>query len=258
MKIEKDIKVIFKPLVHITRYYKLVIASLLPPQNSKLFYERLKEETNGLILNSIFIVVISSAFVGAILTIQTAFNLSNPLVPRTTISFATRQVSILEFGPTIISVVLAGKLGSNIATQIASMKVTEQITALRIMGINPESYIILPKIVVLVLLNPVLIAISMIVCIIGGYLGGVISGVISGVDYINGLYEDFNPYILFYSFFKTMVFAFIIATVSSYFGYITDEKGGAKEVGKSGTKAVVMSNIFIFISNLVITDLILA
>ena len=242
---------------HISRYFKLVRKVFRSPQKGSIFYERILEEINVLIFNSIPIVAFSSLFTGAILTIQTAFNLSSPFIPKFMIGYATRETTFLEFSPTIISIVLVGKIGSSIATQTASMKISEQIVALEIMGVNSEAYTILPKVIVSVLLVPVLVLISMVVSILGGLFAGNITGVISMADYMEGIFFDFRPFVVSYALIKTMVFAFIFTTVSAYFGYITNPKGGAREVGKASTRAVVYSIVTIFIMNLLLTEMIL-
>ncbi|MEI8201842.1 MAG: ABC transporter permease, partial [Bacteroidota bacterium] len=161
-----------------------------------------------------------------------------------------------EFCPTIISLILAGKVGSSIASELGSMRITEQIDALEIMGINSANFLILPKIVASVLINPFLITMSMFLSISGGWLAGVLTGLVSSPNYIDGLQLDFHPYDVFYSIIKTIVFAFIISTISSYNGY--NISGGALEVGKASTKAVVSSSIFIILFNLILTQLLLA
>jgi phospholipid/cholesterol/gamma-HCH transport system permease protein len=205
-------------------------------------------------LNSLGIVTVISVFVGAVVTIQTAFNLDDPLVPDYYIAIATRESLILEFSPTIISLILAGKVGSNIASTLGSMRVSEQIDALEVMGVNPASYLIAPKILSLILFNPILIILSMCLGLVGGYLAA-LGGVLSVEDYLYGLTVDFKAYHITYAVTKTFVFAFLIVSISAYFGF--NVKGGAIEVGVNATKAVVSSSVAIIVSNYMLTQLLL-
>jgi phospholipid/cholesterol/gamma-HCH transport system permease protein len=185
-----------------------------------------------------------------------AFNIDTPLIPSYTIGFVTRQSVELEFAPTIISLILAGKVGSRIASEIGTMRVTEQIDALEIMGINPATFLILPKIVASMIINPFLIMMSMIFAVGGGWLAGIFTGLFPSAEYIYGIQSFFHMYDLFYAIVKTVVFAFIIASVSAYNGYYT--QGGALEVGEASTNGVVYSSIAIIFMNLILTQLLLA
>ena len=206
-------------------------------------------------LESLGIVAIISVFMGAVVTIQTAFNTDHPLLPIYAVGFATRQSIILEFSPTIISLILAGKVGSRIASEIGTMRVTEQIDALEIMGINSAGYLILPKIIASMIINPMLVVISIFLGVLGGWMASAITNVIPLSHYIYGILFEFAPYDVLYALVKTVVFAFLIASISGYFGYNT--KGGALEVGHASTKAVVFSSIYIIIFNLILTQLLL-
>lgn len=206
-------------------------------------------------LSSVWIVSIISLFVGAIVTIQTALNLDDPLVPDYYIAIAARESIILEFSPTMVSLILAGKVGSNIASTLGSMRVTEQIDALEVMGINPPCYLILPKIIATVIFNPILISLSMFLGLAGGFLAAVYVSGLAPSDFIQGLQLEFNGYYVWYALIKTMVFAFIITTVSAYYGYFV--KGGAIGVGINATKAVVTSSVAIIISNYILTQVLL-
>jgi len=192
---------------------------------------------------------------GAVITIQTAANLETALIPLETIGFAARQSVILELSPTIIALILAGKVGSNIASEIGTMRVTEQIDALEIMGVNSAAYLIVPKIIAAIFINPFLIILSMTVGIIGGWLAGTFTGTVPSVAFITGLQWDFIPFHVAYALIKTLFFAFIITSIPAYHGYFTS--GGALEVGRSSTKAVVYSSIVILIINYILTQLIL-
>lgn len=242
-------------LFHIGRYFMLLKETLSRPERIGLYWKRTVEEMDLLGVRSVGIVALLSAFMGAVITIQTSANITSAWIPSYLVGFTARQSTILEFSPTIISLILAGKVGSNIAAEIGSMRVNEQIDALDIMGVNSAGYLILPKIVASMLMNPFLVMVSMFLSIFGGWLAGVGTGIVSSVDYIQGIQYDFDPYIITYALIKTVVFAFIIATVAAYQGYYT--RGGTREVGISSTKAVVYSNVVILIANYALTQLLL-
>lgn len=225
------------------------------PEKWSIFKKQLILEIEKVGINSTALVMVLSFFVGAVVSIQTAFNMTNPLLPSYLVGLASRDSLILEFSPTMISLILAGKVGSSIASEIGSMRVTEQIDALEIMGINSASFLILPKIIASVFFFPFLIIISMCIGMIGAWVGGLSANVISA-DFFYGLKYEFNSFYITYAVIKTIFFAFIISSVSSYFGYHT--KGGAIAVGKSSTKAVVSSSILILIFNYILTDIILS
>jgi len=201
------------------------------------------------------IVAFISFFVGGVIAIQTALNLSNPLIPKSLIGFATRQSIILEFAPTFISIIMAGKVGSFITSSIGSMRVTEQIDALEVMGINSLNYLVFPKIIAL-LFFPFVIAVAMFLGIFGGWIAGVYGGFTSSTEFITGLQDSFDPFHLTYAFIKTFVFAFILATVPSWQGYYM--KGGALEVGKASTNSFVWTSVLIILSNYIVTQLLLS
>jgi phospholipid/cholesterol/gamma-HCH transport system permease protein len=226
------------------------------PQKQSIYFRQIMVEMENLGLASVGIVAIISVFMGAVLAIQMAFNIDTPLIPSYTIGFVTRQSVELEFSPTIISLILAGKVGSRIASELGTMRVTEQIDALEIMGINPATYLILPKIVASMIINPFLIMMSMLLAVIGGWLAGILTGLFPSAEYIYGIQSFFHLYDVFYAIVKTVVFAFLIASISAYFGYHT--KGGALEVGEASTNGVVYSSIFIIFMNLILTQILLA
>tara|TARA_B100000902_G_scaffold317490_1_gene309112 strand:- start:2028 stop:2768 length:741 start_codon:yes stop_codon:yes gene_type:complete len=212
-------------------------------------------EINQLGMSSIGFVSFISLFVGAVVTLQVAYNLENPLLPTYIIGLSSRDSLILEFSPTMISLVLAGKIGSHIASSLGTMRVTEQIDALEVMGVNSASYLVLPKICAAVLIHPFLIILSITLGLIGGWIAGNITGICPTQEYLLGIQYQFLPFNLAYALIKTVIFAFIITTVCSYFGYNT--KGGALEVGQSSTKGVVYTSILIIIFNYFITSLLL-
>jgi len=225
------------------------------PQRGKIFWNHLFDEFQHLGLESLGIVAIISTFMGAVVAIQTAFNIDSPLISMSMVGFTTAQSVILEFSPTVISLILAGKVGSRIASEIGTMRVTEQIDALEIMGVNSANYLIFPKVVACLLINPVLIVISIWLGVLGGWIAMEASGLVTTTDYLYGIRIDFDPYIVFYALIKTVFFAYIIATVAGYYGYVTE--GGALEVGQASTKAVVYSSILIILFNLILTQILL-
>ena len=210
------------------------------------FRHQLLLELEKIGLNSIGIVLFISFFVGGVVSIQTALNLQNPLLPKYLIGLASRDSLILEFSPTMISLILAGKVGSSIASEIGSMRVSEQIDALEIMGVNSASFLILPKIVASLFFFPFLVILSMSIGMIGAWIGS-LSVNITTTDFIYGLRYEFISFYVAYAIIKTLVFAFIVSSISAYFGY--HAKGGAIAVGKSSTEAVVYSSIVILVFN---------
>ncbi len=220
----------------------------------EILYKQIFKEINDLVLDSIQIVSILSFFIGGVVSIQMALNLENPLLSKTLIGFATRQSVILEFAPTFISIIMAGKVGSYITSSIGTMRVTEQIDALEVMGINSLNYLVFPKIVA-IMLYPFAVAISMFVGILGGWVAAVFGGFAPSGDFIQGLQMDFNSYHVTYALIKSVVFAFVIATVPSFHGYYM--RGGALEVGKASTTSFVWTSVVIIIVNYILTQLLL-
>lgn len=212
------------------------------------------KEIDELIIGSLGIVAFLSFFIGGVVALQTALNLGNPLIPKTLIAFAARQSIILEFSPTFISIIMAGKVGSFITSSIGSMRVTEQIDALEVMGVNSLNYLIFPKIIAL-LTYPFVIAISMFLGIIGAYASAVLGGFVDSDTFLMGLQEDFEGYHIFYAFFKTFLFAIILATIPSYHGYYMT--GGSLEVGKASTTSFVWTSVAIIVTNYIATQLLL-
>lgn len=240
---------------NIGNYTKFIFSVFGRVERFKLNLKNFFTEVNKLGLNSLGIVSIISIFMGMVITLQTSAQIENPLIPAWTIGFTTRQSLILEFCPTIISLILAGKVGSNIASELGTMRVTEQIDALEIMGVNSKSFLVLPKILAAVFINPFLVVYAMVLGILGGAFVGQAAKVVSMSDYVYGLRIDFDPYTVTYSLVKTAIFAFIITSVPAYHGYYT--KGGSVQVGVSSTKGVVYSSILILIANLLVTQIML-
>ncbi len=243
---------LFENVGKFSRFLVLVVSK---PPKWKAFFSQILQEIHKLGINSIGIVAIISLFMGAVITLQTAYNLINPFLPDYLVGYTTRESMILEFSSTIVGLILAGKVGSNIASEIGSMRVTEQIDALEIMGINSANHLVLPKIIAAILINPFLYVLSVFIGISGGLLAGSLSGTVNFVDYIEGVQFSFVPYYISYSLIKTVVFAFIITAIPSYYGYYV--KGGSLEVGKASTKAVVNSSILILLANVILTQLLL-
>lgn len=225
------------------------------PQRRRFFYESLFKEIEELGLKSLGIIMFISFFIGGVIALQTALNLESPFIPKSLIGFAAKRSIILEFAPTFCSIILAGKVGSYITSSIGTMRVTEQIDALEVMGINSLNHLVLPKVIATIFFYPFLISLGMVLGIFGGWVAGVLSGLFSGLDYIEGLQMDFNPFLVTYAMIKTLVFAFLIATVPSYHGYYV--KGGSIAVGKASTKSVVWTTILIVIFNYFLTQMLL-
>ncbi|WP_334055648.1 MlaE family ABC transporter permease [Polaribacter sp. P097] len=240
---------------HIGKYYLMLKQVFKRPQKARVFYDALLKEIEELGLKSLGIILFISFFIGGVIALQTALNLDSAFIPRSLIGFATKRSIILEFAPTFCSIILAGKVGSYITSSIGTMRVTEQIDALEVMGINSLNHLVLPKVIATVLFYPFLITLGMVLGMFGGWLAGVLSGLFSGVNYIEGLQTDFQPFLIVYALIKTLVFAFLIATVPSYHGYYV--KGGSIAVGKASTQSVVWTTILIVIANYFLTQMLL-
>ncbi len=240
---------------HIGKYFLMLKQVFTKPQRARVFKEALMREVEELGHKSIGIIAFISFFIGGVIALQTALNLESPFIPKSLIGFAAKRSVILEFAPTFCSIILAGKVGSYITSSIGTMRVTEQIDALEVMGINSLNYLVLPKIIATVLFYPFLIVLGMFLGIFGGWIAGVISGLFSGTDFISGVQMEFNPFLITYALIKTVVFAFLIATVPSYHAYFV--KGGSLEVGKASTQSVVWTTVVIVISNYFLTQMLL-
>lgn len=225
------------------------------PEKFSMFRKRLFEEIQWIGINSMPIVFLMSVFIGGVISLQTASNMTNPMLPTYTIGFITRSSTILELSPTIISLILAGKVGSNVASEIGTMRITEQIDALEIMGVNSLSYIVLPKVISAIIFFPILIIFSMVLALIGGWLSLLASNLSDTETYLYGLRYEFKPSDVIYAIGKTTVFGFLIVSISSYFGYYS--KGSSLDVGRSSTQAVVSSSVAILLANFLITQMFL-
>lgn len=243
-----------KYLEAIGKYFIMIWEVFKKPTKWRIMKTLILKEIDELLFGAMGIIIFISFFIGGVVTIQTALNLTNPLLPKSLIGFAARQSVILEFAPTFTSIIMAGKVGSYITSSIGTMRVTEQIDALEVMGINSLNYLVFPKIVA-IMLYPFAVAISMFVGILGGWVAAVFGGFAPSGDFIQGLQMDFNSYHVTYSLIKSVVFAFIIATVPSYHGFYM--RGGALEVGKASTTSFVWTSVVIIIVNYILTQLLL-
>lgn len=242
-------------LEHIGKYFLMLKQVFKKPQRARIFKEMLVRELDDLGNKSLGITAFISFFVGGVVAIQTALNVDNPMIPKYLIGFATKRSIILEFAPTFISIILAGKVGSFITSSIGTMRVTEQIDALEVMGINSLNHLVLPKILATIFFYPFIIIISIFLGIFGGYIAGTLTGLYSTTDYIVGIQLDFDSYLIKYAMIKTIVFAFVIATIPSYHGYYV--KGGSLEVGRASTQAVVWTSVVIILLNYFLTQMLL-
>ena len=242
-------------LAQVGQYCMLMRKVFSRPEKGAIYRRRIVFEAQALGMNSIGLTAIISVFIGAVITLQMSINLESAFIPQYLIGYATRETMILEFSSTVVALILAGKVGSNIASEIGTMRITEQIDALEIMGVNSASYLILPKIVATVLFFPLLTILSIMIGILGGYMIAAFTGIMIPADYVEGLLYDFRPYSIVYSLIKIAVFAFIITSVSAYYGYYA--QGNSLEVGRASTRAVVASSIVIMIFNLILTQILL-
>lgn len=244
-----------KMLTHIGRYFLMIKEVFNKPLKWSVMKGLIFKEIDDLIIGSLGIVAFISFFVGGVVSIQTALNLTNPLIPKYLIGFATRQSVILEFSPTFISIIAAGKVGSFITSSIGTMRVTEQIDALEVMGVNSLNYLVFPKMIAMTL-YPFVIGLSMFLGILGGWMAAVYGGFTSSDEFIQGSQIEFIPFHVAYAFIKTMLFAFLLSTIPSYHGYYM--KGGALEVGKASTVSFVWTSVVIILMNYLVTQLLLS
>lgn len=242
-------------LHNIGTYFIMIKDMFRKPTRWSVMRGLIFKEIDDLIIGSMGIVAFISFFVGGVVTIQTALNIDNPLIPKYLVGFATRQSVILEFAPTFISIIMAGKVGSYITSSIGTMRVTEQIDALEVMGINAINYLVFPKFIAM-MFYPFVISIAMFLGILGGLAACVYGGFTTVEDYIRGVQEDFIPFHMAYAFIKTFVFAFLLATIPSYYGYFM--RGGSLEVGKASTTAFVWTSVAIILSNYLLTQMLLS
>jgi phospholipid/cholesterol/gamma-HCH transport system permease protein len=237
------------------RYLLMIKGMFSKPENMKVYWKEFMHQCNDIGIGSLGIVVIISVFMGAVSAVQTAYQLVSPVIPKSTIAQIVRDTVILEFAPTLVCIVLAGVVGSKIASELGNMRVSEQIDALEIMGINTKAYLIMPKVAAALVVIPMLVVISGVLGIWGGRLAGVASGILSAAEYDKGLLASFFAYNVFFALTKAYTFAFIISTIPAYYGYYV--KGGALEIGRSSTKSVVVSCVLILFADYILAALLL-
>lgn len=247
--------VLKKSLDSFGRYCHFLWRSFGIPEKWKVFFQRYIDEITKLGLDSIPLILIVSLFIGSLCTILIKLNLNNPLLPSYTVGLSTREIILLEFSSSILCLILSGKIGSNIASEIGTMRVTEQIDALDIMGINSANFLVMPKITGLVTIMPFIVIICMATSLFGGWLICVLTGIVSPNVFIYGIQTMFIEWYVWFALIKSLFFAFIISSISAYYGYTV--QGGSVEVGKASTDAVVMSNIMILVADVILTKLML-
>ena len=245
----------FKTLAEVGEYTQLMGRVFTLPMRWRMFFRSVIREMYSLGVGSLWIVFIISLFIGAVITIQLSINMTNPLIPRFTIGYSSREIMILEFSSTVMCLILSGKVGSSVASELGTMRVTEQIDAMEIMGVNSANFLILPKVVGFMTFIPVLSVFSMVTGIVGGYVACDLASSLTHEDFIYGLQLYFTPIYVGYSIIKSVVYAFIISSVASYYGYCV--KGGALQVGTASTRAVVNSSVLILFFDLLLTNLML-
>ena len=237
------------------RYFLLMKRVFTKPDKRTIFFKQFFTDVEKLVIDSIPIVAVISLFIGAVIVIQTASNIESPFIPKMYVGYMARESLVLEFCSTMIALILAGKVGSNISSEIGSMRISEQIDAMDMMGVNSANYLILPKIAASTIFNPLLMLFSFALGLVGGALIIVFTGIVTLSQYVDGLHYAFRAYYIFYSMIKMSVFSFVITSISSFYGYYAS--GGSLGVGKSSTKAIVVSSVMILVANLVITQLML-
>ena len=237
------------------RYLLMIKGMFSKPENWKMYWKELMHQCNEIGIGSLGIVVIISFFMGAVSALQTAYQLVSPVIPMSTVAQIVRDTVILEFAPTLVCIVLAGVVGSKIASELGNMRVSEQIDALEIMGINTKAYLIMPKILAALIVVPCLVVLAAVLGIWGGKVAGNLSGILPPEIYNDGLLEDFIPYNVFFALSKTYTYAFIISSIPAYYGYHVE--GGSLEIGRASTKSVIVSCILILLVDYALAALLL-
>ena len=244
-----------KFLINVGRYFLFLKMVFRKPEKWKLLWRQFVIEADKLILSSILIVGVISLFIGGVLVIQTASNLENPIIDKMYIGYMVRESLILEFCSTMIALILAGKMGSNIASEIGSMRITEQIDAMDMMGVNSAGFLVLPKVLAATVLSPLLMLLSLALGLLGGWIVVEATQIIPPPSYITGIKAFYNGFYIFYSCFKMSLFCFMISSIAAFNGYYA--KGGSLGVGRSSTKAIVTTSILILLADLIVTQLML-
>ncbi len=244
-----------KILASLRVYFGMFSGMITRPENPKVYWKEFIQQCYDIGVGAVGIVFITSAFLGAVTTVQTAYQLISPLVPKQVIAQVVRDSTILELSPSVLSVILAGVIGSKIASELGNMRVSEQIDAYEIMGVNTKMYLILPKILASLLMIPALVSFSMFLCILGGYVAATSAGLVLSDVFVEGLTLGFNTYNITFALTKAFVFAFLISSISCYFGYYV--KGGSIEIGRASTRAVIISCIMILIADYLLSLILL-
>jgi phospholipid/cholesterol/gamma-HCH transport system permease protein len=240
---------------HFGRYLLMLKGMFTKPENMRMYWKEFMHQCVEIGIGALGIVIIISFFMGAVSAVQTAYQLVSPIIPKSTIAQIVRDTVILEFAPTLVCIVLAGVIGSKIASELGNMRVSEQIDALEIMGINTKSYLIMPKIIAALITIPLLVILSMVLGIWGGRIAGTASGILSAETFDRGLIENFMPFNVRFAMYKAITFAFIISSIPAYYGYYV--KGGALEIGRSSTKSVVVSCVMILFADYILAAIFL-
>ena len=241
--------------ITVGRYAMFLRMVFRRPDRWRIFWRQFINEADKLIISSIVLVGVISLFIGGVLVIQTASNLENPLIDKMYVGYMVRESLILEFCSTMIALILAGKMGSNIASEIGSMRITEQIDAMEMMGVNSAGFLVLPKVVASTLLSPLLMLLSLALGILGGYIVVEFTQIIPTASYITGLKAFYNGFYIWYSCFKMSLFCFMISSIAAFYGYYA--QGGSLGVGRSSTRAIVVTSILILLADLIVTQLML-
>ena len=239
----------------IGKYFIFIGSMFVNRESFMTYYSLVLKECMSIGLGTLFLVALVSTFMGAVTTVQTAFNMVSPFIPDYIIAQVVREMTVLELAPTIIAIIFAGKVGSSMAGGLGTMRITEQIDALEVMGINSISYLVLPKIIAAILTFPMLVVFAGFCSLMGGYVVGILANILSGEDFVYGIRYGFNPYTITFALIKAIVFAFLVSSISSFKGYFT--QGGALEVGVSSTKAVTSSVIAILLADYFLAQLLL-
>jgi phospholipid/cholesterol/gamma-HCH transport system permease protein len=242
-------------LTELGKYITMLRGMFSKPENWKMYWKEFMHQCSEIGIGSLAIVVIISVFIGAVSAVQTAYQMTTPFIPRETISMIVRDTVILEFSPTLVSIVLAGVVGSKIAGELGNMRVSEQIDALEIMGINTKAYLVLPKILAALVVVPMLVVVSMILGIWGGRFASATTGIVSAYTFDKGLLMAFIPYNVFFALSKAYTFAFLLSSIPAFYGY--NVRGGALEIGRSSTKAVVVSCVSILFADFILAAILL-
>jgi len=244
-----------KALIRVGEYTAFLSKVFKRPENLRLYLKQFFLETDKLIISSILIVAVISIFIGGVLAIQTASNLENPFIDKMYVGYMVRESLILEFCSTMVALILAGKMGSNISSELGSMRITEQIDAMDMMGVNSAAFLVQPKIISATILSPLLMLLSFFLGLVGGYVVVAFTGIIRTASYIEGIKYCFNGFYIFYSCFKTALFCFLISSISAFEGYYAS--GGSLGVGRSSTRAIVVTSILILLFDLIVTEVML-